>query len=175
MELTTFLLDLLKFSLSGMIVVLCAFFLLKGHFDTYYNLRELEYKSAALKDILPLRLQALERMTLFVERINPANLFVRLHISGMSAREMQNLILTEVREEYQHNLAQQLYLSNDAWSVIKRVKDDTIGLINGAMKTIDDDASAVELSKAVFTRLESLEDSPYEIALQIIKRGVQDM
>jgi hypothetical protein len=114
-------------------------------------------------------------MTLFIERINPSNLLLRLHVSGMSAKEMQNLILTEVRAEYQHNLAQQIYLTNDAWQIIKRVKDDTIGIINAAVKSLPADASAVDLSKVVFSRLDSIEENPYELALLVIKKDIQEM
>ncbi len=94
MDALTFLLDVLKYTLSGFFVILGSYFLFKSQFDAYYNLKELEYRSSVLKDILPLRLQAYERMTLFIERINPSNLLLRLHVSGMSAKEMQNLILT---------------------------------------------------------------------------------
>lgn len=175
MDALTFLLDVLKYTLSGFFVILGSYFLFKSQFDAYYNLKELEYRSSVLKDILPLRLQAYERMTLFIERINPSNLLLRLHVSGMSAKEMQNLILTEVRAEYQHNLAQQIYLTNDAWQIIKRVKDDTISIINAAVKSLPADASAVDLSKVVFSRLDSIEENPYELALLVIKKDIQEM
>ncbi|WP_240534770.1 DUF7935 family protein [Pedobacter aquae] len=175
MDALTFLLDVLKYTLSGFFVILGSYFLFKSQFDAYYNLKELEYRSSVLKDILPLRLQAYERMTLFIERINPSNLLLRLHVSGMSAKEMQNLILTEVRAEYQHNLAQQIYLTNDAWQIIKRVKDDTISIINSAVKSLPADASAVDLSKVVFSRLDSIEENPYELALLVIKKDIQEM
>ncbi|KHJ36746.1 hypothetical protein PBAC_30650 [Pedobacter glucosidilyticus] len=175
MDALTFLLDVLKYTLSGFFVILGSYFLFKSQFDAYYNLKELEYRSSVLKDILPLRLQAYERMTLFIERINPSNLLLRLHVSGMSAKEMQNLILTEVRAEYQHNLAQQIYLTNDAWQIIKRVKDDTISIINSAIKSLPADASAVDLSKVVFSRLDSIEENPYELALLVIKKDIQEM
>src|SRR5690606_34822317 len=113
--------------------------------------------------------QACERMTLFIERINPVNLLVRLHVPGMSARQMQRQVLEEVRAEYQHNLAQQLYLSNDAWKIIRRVKEDTLTLVNRAVESLPEDASAVELSKVVFGRLDTLEENPYELALMVIK------
>jgi hypothetical protein len=175
MDALTFLLDVLKYTLSGFFVILGSYFLFKSQFDAYYNLKELEYRSSVLKDILPLRLQAYERMTLFIERINPSNLLLRLHVSGMSAKEMQNLILTEVRAEYQHNLAQQIYLTHDAWQIIKRVKDDTISIINSAVKSLPADASAVDLSKVVFSRLDSIEENPYELALLVIKKDIQEM
>ncbi|MDA9555291.1 hypothetical protein N9R54_03565 [Pelobium sp.] len=175
MDISIFFFDVLKYTLSGLFVFFAAYFLIKSHFDTYYNLKELEYRTLVVKDILPLKLQAYERMTLFVERINPANLLVRLHVSGMDAREMQNLILTEIRAEYQHNISQQLYIGADAWSIIKRVKDDTINLVNQSIASLHPEASAVDLSKVIFTRLSEVEENPYDLALLVLKKDIQEL
>lgn len=175
MDISAFFLDILKYTLSGLLVFFAAYFLLKNHFDTYYRLKELEYKTIVIKDILPLKLQAYERMTLFVERINPTNLLLRLHVSGMSSKEMQSLILTEIKAEYQHNISQQLYISNDAWAIIKRVKEDTISLVNQSMATLHPEASAVELSKLIFSRFAEVEENPYELALLVLKNDIQEL
>lgn len=175
MDATEFILDVLKFTLSGLLIIFAAYFLIKNQFDNYYNVKELEYKTLVVKDILPLKLQAYERMTLFVERINPANLLVRLHVSGMSAKEMHNLILSELRAEYQHNISQQLYISNDAWNIIKRVKEDTISLVNQSMAGLNPDSSAVDLSKLIFAKLAELKENPYDLALLVMKNDIQEL
>lgn len=175
MDISVFFFDLLKYTLSGIFVFFTAYFVLKSHFDTYYNLKALEYKTLVAKDVLPLKLQAYERMTLFVERINPANLMLRLHQAGMSAQEMQSLVLAEVKAEYQHNISQQLYISTDAWNIIKRVKDDTIGLLNHAVTSLPADSSAVELSKIIFVKLDELEENPYDLALLVMKNDLRDI
>jgi len=175
MDIGIFFFDVLKYTLSGFFVFLAAYFLLKSHFDTYYNLKELEYKTLVVKDILPLKLQAYERMVLFIERINPTNLLVRLHTSGMDAREMQNLILTEIRAEYQHNISQQLYVGNEAWNIIKRVKDDTINLVNQSIANLNPESSAIDLSKIIFSRIQEVEENPYDLALLILKRDIQEL
>ncbi len=175
MDISAFFLDLLKYTLAGTFVFFIAYFVLKGHFDTYYNLKALEYKTIVAKDMLPLKLQAYERMTLFVERINPSNLILRLHQAGMTAQEMQALVLAEVKAEYQHNISQQLYVSKDAWNIIKRVKDDTVGLVNHAMNGLKAETSAVEMSKIVFAKLEELEENPYDLALLVLKNDIQEL
>ncbi|OAQ39142.1 hypothetical protein A5893_10780 [Pedobacter psychrophilus] len=175
MDISAFFVDVLKYTLSGLFVFFAAYFLLKNHFDTYYDLKELEYKKMVVKDILPLKLQAYERMILFVERINPTNLMVRLHQSGMTAKEMQGLVINEVKAEYQHNISQQLYISQNAWNIIKRVKDDTIGLINHSANILPAETSAVELSKLVFIKMEELEENPYDLALLVMKNDIQEI
>lgn len=175
MDIVTFLTEVLKLFLAGALLVALVFYVFKGYFDRYQSIQIKNYKMALNKDLLPLRLQALERMTLFVERINPANLLVRVHNPGMTAKQMQILVLEEVRAEYQHNVTQQLYLSTEAWNIVKRVKDDTVSLVNSAMKELNPESSAVELSKIVFSRLESLEQSPYDLAMMVIKSQYQEL
>lgn len=175
MDVSIFFFDVLKYTLSGLFVFFTAFFLLKNHFDSYSNLKELEYKTLVIKDILPLKLQAYERMTLFIDRINPSNLLLRLHQPGMTAREIQSVILNEIRAEYQHNISQQLYLSTDAWNIIKRVKEDTLSMVKYAVTNLHTEASAVELSKIIFTKLEELEENPYDLALQVLRNEIQEL
>ena len=175
MDISVFFFDLLKYTLAGLFVFFTAYFVLKSHFDTYYNLKLLDYRILVAKDMLPLKLQAYERMTLFVERINPSNLLLRLHQPGMSARELQSLVLAEVKAEYQHNISQQLYISKDAWNIIKRVKEDTVGLVNHAIGALPAEASAIELSKTVFFKLDELDENPYDLALLVMKNDMEEL
>jgi hypothetical protein len=68
-----------------------------------------EYKAKSSEHILPNRLQAFERMCLFLERLSPGNLVLRLNTVSMTARELQHLMIAEIREEFNHNLSQQIY------------------------------------------------------------------
>ncbi|MFC5285166.1 hypothetical protein [Pedobacter alpinus] len=175
MDISVFFLDVLKYTLSGLFVFFAAYFLLKNQFDTYYNLKELEYKTLVVKDILPLKLQAYERLTLFIDRINPSNLLIRLHQPGMTAREIQSAIISEIRAEYQHNISQQLYISTTAWNIISRVKEDTLSIVKHAVTNLHPEASAVELSKIIFAKLEGLEENPYDLALQVMRNEIQEL
>lgn len=167
------LLDILKYTVSGCLVVIGAYFLFKNRFDNGSANKISEANTPLSKDIIALKLQAFERLTLFIERINPLNIFVRLYQPGMLVKEMQGLILAEIRAEYQHNITQQLYVNTDTWVLIKRVKDDTIGIVNTATQQLDPQATAVDLSKLVFNRLSGLEESPYDLALRVIKTEME--
>jgi hypothetical protein len=169
------LLDILKYTVSGWLVVLGAYLLYKNHRPVAGNSASTHQSISSSKDFIALKLQAFERLILFIERIHPANIFVRLHLPGMSAIEMQSLILNEIRAEYQHNITQQLYVSTDTWTLIKRVKEDTITIINGAVNQLDNSASAVDLSKLVFGQLSTLDESPYDLALRIIKTEMEEL
>lgn len=175
MDIVSLLTDVLKLVLAGAILICLIYFIFRGYFDRYQSIQIRNYKVALNKDLLPLKLQALERITLFIERINPSNLLLRLHTPGMTAKQMQILVLEDIRAEYQHNVTQQLYLSSEAWAIVKRVKDDTVSLINTSINELPDGSSAVELSKVVFAKLESLEQSPYDLAMMVIKSQYQEL
>lgn len=88
--------------------------------------------------VLPLRLQAYERMALYLERIEPTQLVMRVHANGLSVPQEQNLLLTAIRSEFEHNLSQQIYISNEVWNDICNAKDDIIDIVNVVAEQIED-------------------------------------
>ena len=175
MVLYSLLTDILKYTVAGIGVVYIAFYLFKPYLDKTQNLQILEFKKAVSSQTLPLRLQAYERLVLFVERVNPANMFVRLAGSGLSAAELHLVIVNEIRNEFQHNVTQQIYVSSRAWAVIKRVKDDTLSVVNSALKALPENAGGLELGKITLTHLSKLEENPYEIAISLIRQDLEDL
>ncbi len=169
-----YLLDIVKFAIAGLIVFFVGWLFVKEFLNQRFNFRMIEIKKESLKQTLPLRLQAYERTVLFLERINPSNMLIRLHVQGMSAREMQNVIISDIRAEYQHNISQQLYVSATTWGVVKKIKDDTISIVNSAVLALPDNATSGDLSKSILIHLAGLEtENPYEVALDIVKKDVQ--
>jgi len=168
-----YLLDILKFTLAGLGVVWLAFYLIRPYLDRSENMQLVELKKAISGQTLPLRLQAYERMVLFVDRVNPANMLIRLNSTAFTAAELHTLVVNEIRDEYQHNVTQQIYVSARAWAVVKRVKDDTLSIANNTIKGIGDEASGLEFSKVILAHLAQLEDNPYDIALNIIKQDME--
>ena len=171
-----FFIDILKLTLAGILIFFVVWYFLKEFIQQALTQKSDNVIKPGFEHTLPLRMQAYERITLFLERINPANMLLRLHISGMSAREMQNIILADIRDEYQHNIAQQIYVSYTAWATVKKMKDETIGLINNAVQGLPENASSVDLSRVILTHFAKLEiENPYDVALRIIKRDIQQL
>jgi hypothetical protein len=169
------LLDILKYTVAGIGIIWIAFYLIKPYLDRTEKIQVLELKKAASSQLLPLRLQAYERVVLFIERINPANLFVRLNAPAYTAAELQTLIVNELREEYQHNITQQIYISSRAWGMVRRIKDDTANLINNAARALPAEATGLDLAKLILNQLGQMEDNPYEAAAGVIKRDLEDL
>lgn len=122
---------------------------------------------------LPLRLQAYERMCLFLERITPNNLLLRLVPSASSALELQQLLLLEVREEFNHNLAQQIYISHEAWGHIVNAMNEIVSVINQAAAEVASEAPASELAKKIFAQVIQKEIQPTTHALVFLKQEIQ--
>ncbi len=134
----------------------------------------MEYKMKNTELILPIRLQAYERMCLFLERITPNNMVVRLNDSTYTARQFQQILLLEIREEYYHNLSQQVYMTDDAWALIKNAMEDTVVTINAAAKDLPDDARGIDLAKQIFERLLNQTQDPIGYALKSIKNEIRN-
>jgi hypothetical protein len=94
-----------------------------------------------------LRLQAYERLTLLVDRIALPNLIGRVSVSGISAREMQMLLTRNIKEEFDHNITQQIYVSPDAWSAVKNLKEQNMLIVNQLATALPPNATGLDLNK----------------------------
>lgn len=155
--------------------LLAIYYVLKSDIQRFFNLKTIELDKESRTHILPLRLQAHERLIIFVDRINPANLLVRLHQQGIGISTLQAGILNEVRSEYQHNITQQLYIGSVTWTVVRKLKDDTIAMINNAVQGLPADANGIELSKAILQHMASIDENPYDLTIELIKKDIEKL
>ena len=172
MDLYTFLLDILKYTVAGIGVVWVAVYLIKPYLDKQEQLQLLDLKKSVSAQTLPLRLQAYERMVLFIERINPANMLIRLQAGNYTAAELHALVVSEVRNEYQHNITQQIYVSQRTWGIARQLKNDTLSIVTNAVKALPENASGMELSKLMLAHLSQLEIDPYDAGLSLIRNDL---
>ncbi|WP_353721435.1 hypothetical protein [Dyadobacter sp. 676] len=134
-----------------------------------------DIRSKNVEITLPLRLQAYERMCLFLERITPNNLLLRLAPSATSALELQHIVLHEIREEYNHNVAQQLYISTYAWEQIVNAMNETVAVVNQAAAEVSAEAPASDLAKKIFSHVIDKETQPTTHALRILKEEIRNV
>ena len=167
--------DVLIVVLPSVVVFLTAFYIIKKFIDNEQRRHLMEIKSQNQKSITPIRLQAYERITIFLERISPNSLILRTHNPGMPARALQAELLKTIRSEFEHNVAQQIYMSASAWKAVKAAKEETIKLINISSTKINDDASGTELGKKILEMAGQLEQTPSDFALDFIKREIKSL
>ncbi len=122
-----------------------------------------------LKILLPLRLQACERFVLFLERINPNNLLLRVPQLGQPAQEYQAQLIRNIREEFEYNLSQQLYISQGTWELVRNAKEEAISLVNRAAARLPVQSTASDLSRAILDLSMEREKLPSVIAINAVK------
>lgn len=153
---------------AGMLGVV--YLLLMKFINHQQSIQQAEWKDRKRKDYIPVQMQAYERLILLLERINPERLVFRATKPGMSARLLQSEINKLVREEFDHNLTQQLYISAEAWEAVKAAKEELGGILNAAAERVHKDADAMEFSRAILEVSASLKTLPSEAAIAILKR-----
>ena len=170
MEIVT---DLLKILVPSALVLYAMYLTITAFLKTQFEEKQLDQKRKQIEITLPIRLQAYERMCLFLERISPNNLLIRLNGSATHALEFQQILLREVREEFNHNLSQQVYMSIEVWEDIRAAQQEVITLINQAAADIPAEASPLELSKKIFGKIIQDNRNPTAHALKKVKEEIQ--
>jgi hypothetical protein len=166
--------ELLKIILPALVVYATVYHTLKTLYERDRDIKRLEIRKASNELTLPIKLQAFERMTLFIERINPNSMITRVYETGMTARDLQSKLLYEIKQEFEHNFTQQLYISKTAWDAIVTVKEETVHLINQASNSLPAQATGLDLSRKILNHQLSLEKDVYNITIQILKSEIQN-
>ncbi len=133
------------------------------------HLQSAEEKLMRQRESLPLKLQAYERLVLFLERISPNALLVRVHRGGMAASQLQSELVITVRTEFEHNFSQQIYVSQQAWDEIKDAKEEIIRIINNAFSHVGANASGIQMSSQIFEQVLNMENLPNQKAIDFLK------
>lgn len=164
---------LLSVALTGFIFYKIA----KTYFNNQQKSQMLQMRidehKESLKVVTPIRLQAYERMALYLERISPNSLILRTFRPGMDIKALQIAMTKNIRDEWEHNLSQQVYLSTESWNRIREAKEEMINLINGSAVKLPTDADPTSLAGAIF---ESVAKSkiPTDEAIEFMKNEIQE-
>lgn len=162
-----------KIIIPASLVLYAVFLTVRSFIAKEIELKKLEVRARSIETILPARLQAYERMTLFLERITPQNLLIRLNSPGYSARDFQKILLDEIRNEYNHNVSQQVYMSEEVWSQIRNAKEDLIIVINDSASQLPSEANSIDLSKKIFEAVMNKSVDLIAHALTELKKEIQ--
>lgn len=114
--------------------------------------RHLELIMRDKATILPHRLQACERLALFLERISPESLIIREQNNTVNCLAFHSLLLKTIRSEYEHNVAMQIYLSPQTWRLVQSAKEEVIRLVNSSARETQPDLPSIEMGKTILER-----------------------
>lgn len=154
-------------------ICVVVYLFLKKQNDTQVQRVAMELKKERQQHLLPSRVEAYQRVVLFMERISPSNIVMRLHNPVKPAKAMQADLLKSIREEYDHNVAQQIFISTQAWDMVKNAKEETIKIINIAGNAMEETATGMDLSAKIFEVVAEVGELPTEITIKFLKEELQ--
>lgn len=125
-EVVIALLEVIKYTVPALVV----YFLIRQFTQQQYQLKGLELRASQKNDSIAMRIQAYERLTLLSERIGLGPLVLRLSDPEMTSTQLKNALLIAIQQEYEHNLTQQIYTSNELWRMIELLKDNTMKVVS---------------------------------------------
>jgi hypothetical protein len=166
--------------LAIVIVALASIIFLVLNFNKKINFSESlavqgELRKQRQEFFLSHRMEAYQRAILYMERIHPVTIVMRMNQQNVNAVLFQSMLLKAIRDEYDHNVAQQMFISPNAWHLLKNAKEETVKLINVGASDLPSDASSSDLAKAIINLTADINPLPSEIAIEALKAEFQQL
>ena len=167
------LVDVIKIVLPAGLVIYGMYLVAVSFLKNERDNKLISLKTKNTETILPIRLQAGERICLLLERVTPNNLIRRVNTRNYSAQELHQLLLAEVREEFNHNLSQQLYFSDETWESVRNAIEQVITMINRAVQDLNEEARGIDLNKRIFQLYLEKNNDSISQALKNVKSEIR--
>lgn len=173
MEDVTLAISYFAYLLPAIVVGLVAYFFFKGHTASEEGRRRYLIQKEAQKSLLPVRLQAYERLTLFLERIDPNKLLIRVKPYSDDLQKYESLLIENIENEYEHNLSQQIYVSPECWNLVTAAKNATMQVIR--QSSMNDKVEDSDKLRAFILNHFMDEVTPSHKALMYVKKEVGEL
>lgn len=167
--------EILKMTIPAIIVLITALIILNNMLRNDQDKRRQELILQNSRVVTPIKLQAYERIVLFLERISLESLLVRVSTSDMAASQLHSALLNAIRNEFEHNLSQQIYMSSQAWEVVRNARSNMIKIINSEAEKLPENATGLVLSKQLLEKIMELDKEPTRVAIDYIKGEIGRM
>ena len=167
--------DIIAYLLPAIVVAVTAYYVLKTFLDNEQKKRLAESRKDDRAVTLPLRLQSYERLVLLLERMSPPQLLMRIQPAGLPVHQYQALLLQSIREEFEHNVAQQIYISTQAWTMVKNAKEETARVINLGSAALKEDATASDLARKILDDWSKNEKNAIQATIEFLKTEVRQI
>ena len=166
-------LSYVAYLLPAILVALVAYYFFKGHTASEEGRRRYLIQKEAQNKTIPLRLQAYERLSLFLERIDPNKLLLRIKPFSEEIEPYEKQLINSIEKEFEHNVTQQIYVSNECWNLIKAAKNATIHIIRQASMH-QKEATSDKMREWILRNFME-EITPSQKALAYIKKEVNEL
>lgn len=163
-------LEILKYTIPALIVFATVYFLIKRFLDQQYAIQKLSYKQKQLEHTLPLKLQAYERLLMFCERISIPHLMLRLQVTESTVDQLYKAMLVTIQQEYEHNLTQQVYVSESLWNIITMAKNQVSDIISTSAQNLDPSAPGHLIGNESVEVMQQTKANPLDTAKRSIRK-----
>jgi hypothetical protein len=161
--------EILKYAIPAFCVLLATWITMHKFYKSEADKRLWELKRLSQKEISPLRMRAYERLALLLERTMPEHMLIDLNLAEMTPVQLQAHLMHTIRQEYDHNLSQQIYVSDQVWQLIENAKQQTVAFVNSIAQQMPAQSNALDYAKTLITAYRSNGDTPNDIALQALR------
>lgn len=161
--------EIFKYILPAFIVMMTAYLLLDKMLNAEAKRRQRERSSGTEAAIVPIRLRAYERLMLLLERTNPGTMVLQVIQPGMKSIELQTKLLSYIRQEFEHNFSQQIYVSDSLWRAITLTEENLSKLINTTASHFKPDDSASAFAETLIRIYSEADRNPTQMAIELLK------
>jgi hypothetical protein len=161
--------EILKYTFPAVLMLLLTYLLLSNFVDNEEKRRQFYLRKDLNKRALPMRFQAFERLTVFLERITPNQLVLRVKPGNMSLGAYRKTLVDSIRQEYEYNISQQVYISDKSWNNVVSAKSQVVSMINKVTAEMDENASAGDLSRKLIELEMTGDIFPTKAAILLLK------
>ncbi len=165
--------EVLTIVFPALLVLLTAYLLIDKLLRNEEKRRKFEFSMKNQSIITPIRLRAYERLVLLLERTSPSWLILNVAKPHMTNMELQTQLLASIRQEFNHNLSQQIYVSKEAWLFVRTAQESLLRLVNTCSASCNPADSATVLAEMLIQVFSESEQTPTEMALEKLKNEVK--
>jgi hypothetical protein len=167
--------EILKYCIPALSVLLATWIVMHKFYKSEEEKRLWELKRLSQKEISPLRMRAYERLALLLERTTPEHMLIDLNLAEMTPLQVQAHLMHTIRQEYDHNLSQQIYVSDEVWDLVENAKNQTIAFVNSIAQQTPPETNSLDYAKTLITAYRTNGDTPNDIALQALKNEAKTL
>lgn len=167
-------LEILKYTIPAIIVLLAAWIVMSKEMQNEDARRNFEIRRNAQNVTQPIRLRAYERLALMLERTTPEFLLLNMQLQGMTAGQLQVQLLHKIREEFDHNTSQQIYVNDETWMAIISARETMLGFVNACTMHVGADAPAMTMAQAMIAAYNNNGETNNQKAMALLKKEVRE-
>lgn len=167
-------LEILKYILPSLVVLAVTYIVIRAFLENELKKKVLEIKNVSAKAVTPIQLQAFERLILLLERIQPSGLIMRVSKPNQTRDQLRSAMITSIRDEFDHNLSQQVYVSSKGWELVKNAKESVISTVNSAVSKTSDETSSAEFAGMIIEMWSDHKQDPVNRAIEFLKEEIRE-